>query len=251
MKLSVGLIASAAAAKNESPSGRKVPPRHPLQRLNRLNDFITEIMGQHGDNFAKIDPTKWTGKFQTTTVRMEIAFRRATKKCGNYNENNVEGHGVAFNGFDNEEADTQNSAHNPEDGLTAEHINYQGGKNRKRRDVGDGLDRYTRDNPCQGIREIMQGYRKWSDRYLGRCDGQASKEHHRRRADKWYRILIGHRGWQCPGPVEDLGYTVGPAPEIQTGNVADGGNKEYTDNSESAAYGVDCSVEDCTPAVHP
>jgi len=273
MKLfSYGLLATAIEG-STSPSGRKVPPRHPLQRLNRLNDFIFEIMDSWGGRLAKTDPDKWVTRFGATTRRMETAFRRENKKCGFYNEENNGGNGGWKEGHENQESVTATSfnhgGYTPEEDdkdniLNQEHINYQGGSNegkgkpnkqeiapeayRTRRDVGDGLDRYNRENPCQGIKNIINGYRKWSDRYLGQCGGQSKYEHHRRRALKWYGILVGPRGWSECTP-ESLGYKVESSkPVVGKENVASEDSQQLVEDSESV-YGINCAKEPekCTP----
>ena len=62
---------------------KKVPPKHPLQRLRRLAEFSQEIL-QSGAfaNAGKSDKwiTKWSGKFLINQDRMEISFSR----CGFY-----------------------------------------------------------------------------------------------------------------------------------------------------------------------
>lgn len=278
MKLySLAIVGLVAGGKTDE---KKVPPRHPLQRLNRLNDFISEIFEMHGDGagIPEHRQAKWVEKFGSTTRRMEIAFRRQTKKCGFYNADDVANHGGhASDGYHGDAADAVGNDEHFNDGgytggdgadnrpvLSSEHINYQGGLDnwhalkphhddhptgRKRRaagDVGDGLDRYNRDDPCVGTLNIIQGYRKWSDRYLGLCGGQNKFEHHRRRALKWYARLTGNRGWQCINP-KPLPYSVdvdGPDdhPIIQSEE-----STQLTDDS-TTTYGVDCTDEDCTPA---
>jgi hypothetical protein len=64
MKLSVFALAAFASAEEE---GRKVPPRHPLQRLNRLTQFSEEILSQWFDGLASKD--RWVSKFATNAGR--------------------------------------------------------------------------------------------------------------------------------------------------------------------------------------
>ena len=58
MKLSSAVIVAVATAQNDE---KKVPPRHPLQRLNRLTEFSAEIMITHFD-WLKSQPS-WINKF--------------------------------------------------------------------------------------------------------------------------------------------------------------------------------------------
>ena len=77
MKLSSALIVAAYAQED----GKKVPPRHPLQRLKRLVEFGAEIM----DDWFDFLPSQnaWKKKFETNANRMAVAFER----CGYYDEN--------------------------------------------------------------------------------------------------------------------------------------------------------------------
>ena len=85
MKLSALTLASicSLAAADE----KKVPPRHPLQRLKRLNQFASEIL--NSDEFALVGkPHKWIqmweNKFATNADRMEWSFERGNQRCGFY-----------------------------------------------------------------------------------------------------------------------------------------------------------------------
>jgi len=51
------------------------------------------------------------------------------------------------------------------------------------------IERYDRENPCRGIKQIMTGFRKWADRYIGGCGGQANHKHQVNRANKFYNIF--------------------------------------------------------------
>ena len=79
MKLSSVVLFSVAAA-NE----KKVPPRHPLQRLNRLVQFTDEIL----DTWFGFLPSKdsWKNKFETNAGRMEKNFNRGNQRCGFYDD---------------------------------------------------------------------------------------------------------------------------------------------------------------------
>ena len=63
---------------------KKVPPRHPLQRLNTLIGFSQELL----DNWYGFLPSqaKWKNKFVTNGARMERAFTRGEQRCGFYDE---------------------------------------------------------------------------------------------------------------------------------------------------------------------
>ena len=77
MKLSSALVVAAYAQQGD----KKVPPRHPLQRLERLVEFGEEIM----NDWFEFLPSKmnWQNKFRKNADRMTLAFTR----CGYYDEN--------------------------------------------------------------------------------------------------------------------------------------------------------------------
>ena len=79
---------------------------------------------------------------------------------------------------------------------------YNPRPNRRRRSDDDDdfnfLDneRYNREDPCKGMKQIMTGFRKWADRYIGGCGGQANYKHQVHRANKFYQIF--RDGLNCP-----------------------------------------------------
>ena len=66
---------------------KKVPPRHPLQRLDRLVQFSGEILHSGAFN-NKTDKwiNRWTNKFSNNAARMERSFTRGNQRCGFYDE---------------------------------------------------------------------------------------------------------------------------------------------------------------------
>ena len=148
MKLSAVYLAGLASA-----AEKKVPPRHPLQRLNRLVEFTDEILnsGAFGNKPQKwID--MWAAKFSTNAGRMETNFNRGGQRCGFYDD-------------------------------SMEHGGPAG--DRERRDV----DRYDRENPCKGMKQLITGFSKWSDRYISNCSGQKNMKHQKNRMSKWQGIM--------------------------------------------------------------
>ena len=96
MKLSAIFFAGIISA-NE----KKVPPRHPLQRLNRLVEFSSEILNSGA--FKYMPPNNWgyywsewknnkwirmwENKFAQNAGRMERNFKRGNQRCGFYDAN--------------------------------------------------------------------------------------------------------------------------------------------------------------------
>ena len=146
MKLSVALIAVAAA------EDKKVPPRHPLQRLNRLTEFSAEILDDWFGFVPSVDA--WKNKFARNAERMERNFNRGNQRCGFY------------------DAD----------------LLPHGGPERKRRSDDDEI-RYNREDPSDGIKQITTGYRKWAERYLSQCSGQRQYQYQVDRMNRWNAIL--------------------------------------------------------------
>ena len=48
---------------------------------------------------------------------------------------------------------------------------------------------YDTENACNGIKMIIDGFSKWSENHLSRCNGQKNRNHHQKRFDKWSGIL--------------------------------------------------------------
>ena len=142
MKLSTICLAGIASA-----TEKKVPPRHPLDRLDRLIEFSQEILQSDGFRwFDQVWISRWESKFHKNAERMRHSFGR----CGFYDES-LEHGGPAVD--------------------------------RKRRDLD--FDRYNRENPCEGMKQIITGFRKWSERYLSKCRGQKNNKHQAIRMASW------------------------------------------------------------------
>merc|ERR1739847_208426 len=152
MKISPAVIVAVASAQGE----KKVPPRHPLQRLNRLTEFTAEIMN---DWFSFLPSQQaWIAKFERNAERMERNFNRGNQRCGFYDENQLP-HG------------------GPSD-------------DRKRREAD--VDRYDREDPSVGIKQLTTGYSKWATRYLSQCSGQKNYQYQVNRMNKWNSALQAH-----------------------------------------------------------
>ena len=64
---------------------KKVPPRHPLQRLDSLVQFSDEILNSGAFN-NKSDKwiERWGLKFESNAERMKKNFERGEQRCGFY-----------------------------------------------------------------------------------------------------------------------------------------------------------------------
>ena len=151
MKFSPAVLVAVASA-----AEKKVPPRHPLQRLNRLVEFTAEIM----DDWFGFLPSQdaWKAKFERNAARMERNFERGNQRCGFYDEDQLP-HG------------------GPSD-------------DRKRREAD--VDRYDREDPSVGIKQLTTGFSKWAQRYLSQCSGQRNYNYQVNRMAKWNEALQAH-----------------------------------------------------------
>ena len=156
MKFSAAVLATVAVAQD---GDRKVPPRHPLQRLNRLVEFSAELL----NDWYSFLPSQasWIGKFERNAERMERNFERGNQRCGFYDENQLP-HG--------------------------------GPSERRKREIdADSIwDRYDREDPSVGTKQITTGFRKWAERYLSECSGQRNYNYQVNRMNKWNGLLQDH-----------------------------------------------------------
>ena len=161
MKFSAAVLATVAVAQNDG--DRKVPPRHPIQRLNRLVEFSAELLTQ----WYSFLPSQqsWISKFANNAERMERNFERGNQRCGFYDENQLP-HG--------------------------------GPSERRKREIdADSIwDRYDREDPSVGTKQITTGFRKWAERYLSECSGQRNYNYQVNRMNKWNGLLQDHLAGQ-------------------------------------------------------
>ena len=147
MKLSVATLFAIAAADE-----KKVPPRHPLQRLKKLNKFALEWVT---DNLSAKQAANWGPKFDRNVAR----FERRWELCDFYDKDQLPHGGPA--------------------------------PDRKRRDDDDEdweFERYDKSNPIRGVKQITTGFRKWAERYVSGCKLQPKRQQDR--AQKWHDKLI-------------------------------------------------------------
>merc|ERR1711868_101513 len=145
MKLFVPALFALATAE------KKVPPRHPLQRLNKLNKFANEWVS---DNLTGKQAANWGPKFDRNTGRMEKRF----ELCGFYDENSEHG--------------------GPRERRQAQEED----------DITGPEGRYDQSNPMRGIQQITRGFSKWAERYIADCGLQPAKQVDR--MAKWYGQML-------------------------------------------------------------
>ena len=153
MKLSAVFLAGVASAE------KKVPPRHPLQRLKKLVMFSEELMNDWFTSLPSKD--RWVAKFATNAGRMQRNFERGNQRCGFYDESQL-----------------------PHGGPEEESNEY-----RRRRALDDEDLRYDTADPCVGTKQITTGFSKWATRYIGNCSGQKNNQFQRNRMERWNNRL--------------------------------------------------------------
>ena len=150
MKFSTAILVAVVSADD-----KKVPPRHPIQRLDRLTEFSAELLN---DWYSWL-PSKnaWENKFFNNAQRMKRNFKRGDQRCGHYDANQLP----------------------------------HGGPERQRRD-NDDVFRYDTTDPKVGTKQITTGFRKWAERYLSACRGQKRFQYQIIRMNRWNTKLQAH-----------------------------------------------------------
>jgi len=170
MKVSAIILATVANGQDE----KKVPPRHPEQRLKRLQQFSEEWMNDNLPLLPSHDA--WVQKFKTNAGRMLNAFNRPT--CGYYDATNLPHGGPDPNPELRESLKPRRQRRSEDE----EEETYEEGM----------LVRYDKNNPLRGIKQITTGYRKWAERYINECWGQRKSQFQIKRMNKWFQALGNH-----------------------------------------------------------
>merc|ERR1712167_409966 len=127
-----------------------------MGRLSRLTEFAEELLL---DWYSFLPSQQsWINKFANNAARMERNFERGNQRCGHYNE---------------------------------DQLPHGGPADRKRRS-NDEWDRYNREDPAEGTKQITTGYRKWAERYISQCSGQRAYQYQVQRMNKWNALLRAH-----------------------------------------------------------
>jgi len=199
MKLISSLAIALVAAEE-----KKVPPRHPLNRLNTLRGFfakfaedvVVPITGNQ--NYAD----RLTKRMQGMTDSMEKAFNRPN--CGYYDESSKHGgpdpepH-LRPNGKPRNRRDTEDETHfdDQEEFEAACALGWENNNVQVRTECCQQIDSYYSANesgcnmlprrkggnkktpwdrlsadPALKWKQIMTGCRKWAERYINNCAGQ-------------------------------------------------------------------------------
>jgi hypothetical protein len=131
MKVSIATLALVAQADD-----RKVPPRHPLQRMNKLNEFMDNFAAEMvaNGNMKQGQADRFSNRMDNFLGQMKAAFNRPN--CGHY--------------------DADQGKHGGPDENA--HINFNTGKPRNRRDI-DEEDLHEATNEWCAA-QLAEGYGK-------------------------------------------------------------------------------------------
>jgi len=171
MKVTAIVLATTVAADD-----KKVPPRRPEQRLNRLIQFSHEWLNDNLPNLPSVQ--NWKNKFENNADRMLTAYNRDI--CGYFDADNLPHGGPDPNPElrpnmvpRNRRSDDQD----PSDGGLYDE---------------EGFMRYDKTNPMVGIKQITTGFRKWAERYINECHGQRKHKYQINRMNRWFQVLGQH-----------------------------------------------------------
>lgn len=173
MRISSAVVIASAQASRKKEGNRKVPPRHPSQRLTTLINFGIEWCH---DNLRNIDPDSVRGdrladRFETRFTIWGAKLRKLVEEDCFYFDPDAPNGGPAPSRsrramFDESKLDTD--------------------------DVHDDLLRYDQTNPIRGLKQITTGFWKWSRRYIAECPGQPTNKHHAKRAKTLYSKILAY-----------------------------------------------------------
>jgi len=213
MKVSIATLALVAQADD-----RKVPPRHPLQRINKLgifmDNFAAEMVSMGKMKQGQAD--RFSDRMDNFLGNMKAAFERPN--CGHYDADQGKhggpdetpeinfNTGKARNRRDMDEEDLHEATHEwcaaefadgYDNGAGFSVANYAeccgfsdsyciDGVQAPRSGKGNAYDRLS-NNPELKWKQITTGVRKWAQRYINNCHGQRKFKKASRRANKLYK----------------------------------------------------------------
>lgn len=141
---------------------KKVPPRHPKNRLKTLRRFALEWLA---DNFRD---------YQTATEQGQKAGKRLYDRFSpRFSEDHWFGR---MNGLINDEEKDCffYDPNSPHGGRSRRQATADEGGNEDYDDsrAADDMIRYDKNNPIRGLKQITTGFRKWARRYINECPGE-------------------------------------------------------------------------------
>jgi len=147
---------------------KKVPPRHPKNRLKTLRRFALEWLADNFKNYSDEEKAAKAGEriFNRFAPRFDESLNDSGKplwggrlaalvndECFFYDPNTTHG-GRARRQVSDEEGGDQD---------------YDDSR------AADDMIRYDKNNPVRGLKQITTGFRKWAQRYINECAGEDGK----------------------------------------------------------------------------
>ena len=218
MKLAVATIALASAAE------KKVPPRHPLNRLNKLDQFFARFaVDIVASRVSEGAAERFAARMENMLDNFEAAFNRPG--CGYYDANTTHGGpdpnpNFRPNGAPRSRRDADDEVEADFEDYAAFCAERAGSFNEEQQSFCCGLsqeghtgdvdycppgiarsgnkknayDRLAQD-PALKWRQICTGTRKWVQRYIGNCHGQRKNNLGVKRVRKLYNTWNEKLGW--------------------------------------------------------
>jgi hypothetical protein len=153
MKVFTPIVLFAAVSAEEE---KKVPPRHPLARLAKLNRFIGEWCNANLDAKAA---AHWAAKFDRNSARLETRFELCPQYEQDATTHDQDGHKISRRDADE--------------------------------DDDEAFARYDKDDVIRGLKQITTGFRKYAERYVSGCKLQPDRT--QARLAKWHaKLLLKH-----------------------------------------------------------
>lgn len=176
MKVSPIMMLALAADAGE----KKVPPRHPRNRLKTLRRFALEWLA---DNFRDYQASSEQGR----KAGKRIYDRFAPRFNDAQNDNGKPTWGGRMAALvDNAEKDCffydSSTAHG---GRARRQVaeDEGGDEDYDASRAADDMIRYDKKNPIRGLKQITTGFRKWAQRYIDECPGEDGSANHSKRAN--------------------------------------------------------------------
>lgn len=154
---------------------KKVPPRHPTQRLKTLRRFAKQWLDTNfaDDSYNKAQAATGTRNILRFSKRIDtrynqlrwLALRGTEDEFPHPKDSDKDIQPCFF--FDPDEPHGGRPKRD-DDYADDENLDddYDFGK------ASDDLIRYDKSNPLRGLRQIMTGYRKWAERYIDQCPAE-------------------------------------------------------------------------------
>jgi len=147
---------------------KKVPPRHPKNRLKTLRRFALEWLADNFKNYSDEEKAAKAGE--------RIYNRFAPRFDESLNDSGKPTWGGRLAALVNDDCFfyDPNTTHG---GRARRQVSADEGGDQDYDDsrAADDMIRYDKNNPVRGLKQITTGFRKWAQRYINECSGEDGK----------------------------------------------------------------------------